>query len=175
MRDLSNPLKLIELLANGEFHSGEALASQFGMTRAGINKYIKLIRQWGLDIISVQGRGYQLAQPLDLLKISKIKQHYPSIKPLNLEVLPIIDSTNQYLLSKLDTLPSGYACVAEYQQAGRGRRGRQWFSPFGSNLYLLAFRTRSSCCNGIKSCCWNRRCKSTSPIIRSTDKSKMAK
>ena len=139
MRDLSNPLKLIELLANGEFHSGEALASQFGMTRAGINKYIKLIRQWGLDIISVQGRGYQLAQPLDLLKISKIKQLYPSIKPLNLEVLPIIDSTNQYLLSKLDTLPSGYACVAEYQQAGRGRRGRQWFSPFGSNLYFSLY------------------------------------
>ena len=139
MRDLSNPLKLIELLANGEFHSGEALASQFGMTRAGINKYIKLIRQWGLDIISVQGRGYQLAQPLDLLNISKIKQHYSSIKPLDLEVLPIIDSTNQYLLSKLDTLPSGYACVAEYQQAGRGRRGRQWFSPFGSNLYFSLY------------------------------------
>lgn len=139
MRDLSNPLKLIELLANGEFHSGEALASQFGMTRAGVNKYIKLIRQWGLDIISVQGRGYQLAQPLDLLNISKIKQHYSSIKPLDLEVLPIIDSTNQYLLSKLDTLPSGYACVAEYQQAARGRRGRQWFSPFGSNLYFSLY------------------------------------
>jgi BirA family biotin operon repressor/biotin-[acetyl-CoA-carboxylase] ligase len=30
----------------------------------------------------------------------------------------------------------GYACLAEYQQAGRGRRGRQWVSPFGHNIYL---------------------------------------
>ena len=31
------------------------------------------------------------------------------------------------------------ACVAEYQQAGRGRRGRKWFSPFGANLYLSMY------------------------------------
>ena len=54
-------------------------------------------------------------------------------------VLPVIDSTNQYLLDRLDELTSGDACVAEYQQAGRGRRGRKWFSPFGANLYLSMY------------------------------------
>lgn len=54
-------------------------------------------------------------------------------------VLPVIDSTNQYLLDRLSELQSGDACVAEYQQAGRGRRGRKWFSPFGSNLYLSMY------------------------------------
>jgi len=39
----------------------------------------------------------------------------------------------------MDQLPSGYACIAEYQQAGRGRRGRKWFSPFGSNLYMSMY------------------------------------
>ena len=54
-------------------------------------------------------------------------------------MLPVIDSTNQYLLDRLNELQSGDACVAEYQQAGRGRRGRKWFSPFGANLYLSMY------------------------------------
>lgn len=57
----------------------------------------------------------------------------------NIAVLPVIDSTNQYLLDRLNELHSGDACVAEYQQAGRGRRGRKWISPFGSNLYISMY------------------------------------
>ncbi|MBC9130446.1 bifunctional biotin--[acetyl-CoA-carboxylase] ligase/biotin operon repressor BirA [Frischella sp. Ac13] len=141
MRDLSNPLKLITLLSDGEFHSGEELAIEFGITRAGINKYIKLIKQWGLEITSTQGKGYQLAYPIDLLMIDKIEQYYRTFShsALDFEILPVIDSTNQYLLDKIGELQSGFACAAEYQQAGRGRRGRQWFSPFGSNLYFSMY------------------------------------
>ncbi len=51
-------------------------------------------------------------------------------------VLPVIDSTNQYLLDRIGELRSGDACVAEYQQAGRGRRGRKWFSPF-ARIYIF--------------------------------------
>lgn len=145
MRDVSNPLKVIEILSDGLFHSGEELAGFFGITRAGINKYIKVIRKWGIELESVQGRGYRLTYPLDLLTIDKITKYYPKQNnaPLEvlsmLEVLSIVDSTNQYLLDKLGELASGHACVAEYQQLGRGRRGRQWFSPFGSNLYLSMY------------------------------------
>ncbi|MDI5349605.1 hypothetical protein MJL48_34730, partial [Salmonella enterica subsp. enterica serovar Kentucky] len=42
-------------------------------------------------------------------------------------------------LDQIGELRSGDACVAEYQQAGRGRRGRKWFSPFGANLYLSMY------------------------------------
>lgn len=141
MRDLSNPLKVIELLSDGEFHSGEELADYFGMTRAGVNRYIKLIREWGIELSSITGKGYRLAYPLDLLNLAHIEQVYAEFSPmpLNFEVIPVIDSTNQYLLNQIDKLSSGYACAAEYQQAGRGRRGRQWFSPFGSNLYFSMY------------------------------------
>ncbi|WP_392553017.1 bifunctional biotin--[acetyl-CoA-carboxylase] ligase/biotin operon repressor BirA [Orbus wheelerorum] len=141
MRDLSNPLKVIDLLSDGQFHSGEELATIFGITRAGINKYIKLIRDWGIAVTSIQGKGYQLVYPLDLLKYDNIANHYRQYtqQQVGLEVVPVIDSTNQYLLNKITSLLSGEACVAEYQQAGRGRRGRQWFSPFGSNLYLSMY------------------------------------
>jgi BirA family biotin operon repressor/biotin-[acetyl-CoA-carboxylase] ligase len=36
-------------------------------------------------------------------------------------------------------LKQGQVCIAEYQNAGRGRRGRQWVSPFGSHLYLSMY------------------------------------
>lgn len=141
MRDLTNPLKVIDILSDGQFHSGEELASLFGITRAGVNKYIKLIREWGISLTSIQGKGYRLTHSLDLLKIAKIEQYYSALsrQPINFEVIPVIDSTNQHLLNQLNSLSSGFACAAEYQQAGRGRRGRQWFSPFGSNLYLSMY------------------------------------
>ncbi|MWQ58940.1 biotin--[acetyl-CoA-carboxylase] ligase [Glaesserella parasuis] len=47
-----------------------------------------------------------------------------------------IDSTNEYLLTHYKTLPSGSLCVAESQTVGRGRRGRQWYSPESQNVYF---------------------------------------
>lgn len=47
-----------------------------------------------------------------------------------------IDSTNNYLLNRIGQLTSGSLCLAECQTAGRGRRGRQWYSPVGQNLYF---------------------------------------
>ncbi|NUF48454.1 bifunctional biotin--[acetyl-CoA-carboxylase] ligase/biotin operon repressor BirA [Gilliamella sp. ESL0250] len=137
MRSHKNPLKLIEILADGQFHSGEELATIFGITRAGINKYIKQLREWGIALTSVQGKGYCLASPLNLLNKVKIDQYYQSNSQC--EVLPIIDSTNQYLLDRIGQLTSGDCCVAEFQSKARGRRGRKWFSPFGSNLYFSMY------------------------------------
>lgn len=130
------PLTLIGLLADGEFHSGEQLGEQLGMSRAAINKHIQTLKDWGIDVFTVTGKGYSLPAPMQLLDEETIMAQ---LKEKRLAVIPVIDSTNQYLLERMDSLQSGDACVAEYQQAGRGRRGRQWFSPFGSNLYLSLY------------------------------------
>lgn len=137
MRSYQNPLKLIEILADGNFHSGEELASDFGITRAGINKYIKVLREWGIELSSIQGKGYSLKIPMDLFNKSKIDQYYQADS--RIEILPIIDSTNQYILDKIPDLKSGDCCIAEFQSKARGRRGRQWFSPFGTNLYFSMY------------------------------------
>lgn len=137
MRSYQNPLKLIEILADGNFHSGEELASDFGITRAGINKYIKVLREWGIELSSIQGKGYSLKIPMDLFNKSKIDQYYQADS--RVEILPIIDSTNQYMLDKIPDLKSGDCCIAEFQSKARGRRGRQWFSPFGTNLYFSMY------------------------------------
>ena len=140
---------LIKSLAAGQFVSGQLLGEQLGISRTAIAKHIKALIEMGLDIYSVTGKGYKLSQPLYLLEKEKIiklvarefsaqsKAHTDI--PL-IEVHSLIDSTNDYLMRRLpNQLSSGQVCLAEYQSAGRGRRGRQWISPFGSQIYLSMY------------------------------------
>lgn len=136
MKEHGTRLALITLLADGKFHSGEALGDALGISRAAISKHIKILQGWGLDLFRVQGKGYRFASSLELLDCDKILSQ---VKCPHLDLIPVIDSTNQYLLERVGLLPKGAVCLAEYQQAGRGRRGRQWLSPFGSNLYFSMY------------------------------------
>ncbi len=136
MKDYSMPLTLIRILSDGEFHSGEQLGDTLGMSRAGINKHIRTLREMGIEMETVTGKGYRLFAPMNLLQSEAINALLPGRQ---IDVLPVIGSTNQHLLDKIGQLSSGDACVAEYQYAGRGRRGRQWVSPFGRNLYLSLY------------------------------------
>lgn len=142
---------LVKSLASGQFVSGQLLGEQLGISRAAIAKHIKALTEIGLDIYSVTGKGYKLAQPLYLLEKEKIvsllvdenqkknQQIKTSDYPL-IEVHSLIDSTNDYLMRRLpNQVTAGQVCLAEYQSAGRGRRGRQWISPFGSQIYLSMY------------------------------------
>lgn len=135
MKEHTIKLAILKALSTGDFISGEELGEQLGVSRAAISKHIKGIQDWGIDIFRVQGKGYQLSQPLQLLDESILKASLNT----PVELIPIIDSTNQYLLDRVDELESGSVCIAEYQAKGRGRRGREWVSPFGSNLYMSMF------------------------------------
>ncbi len=134
MKDNTVPLKLIALLANGEFHSGEQLGETLGMSRAAINKHIQTLRDWGVDVFTVPGKGYSLPEPIQLLNAEQI---LGQLDGGSVTVLPVIDSTNQYLLDRIGELKSGDACVAEYQQAGRGRRGAEMVFAFWRKLIFV--------------------------------------
>lgn len=131
-------LRLIDALAPGEWQSGEALAAEAGVTRAALAKRVTHLREWGLQVEAEAGRGYRLAQPLQRLDAASIRTLLPaqaSAKLRQVEVLTRTDSTNQRLL-EADSAQDPQALFAELQTAGRGRRGREWRSPFGANLYL---------------------------------------
>lgn len=131
--------QILKTLADGQFHSGEVLGERLGISRAAISKHIKSFSALGLDIFSVTGKGYKLASPLKLLDRAQIAMHCQRGDSFPLEVLNIIDSTNEYLKSKLSGLQQGHSCIAEAQTAGRGRHGRKWVSPYGSSLYLSTY------------------------------------
>ena len=143
-----NKLAILNALNQPGFVSGQALGEQLGISRAAVSKHINSLQVMGLDIFKVTGKGYSLNNHAGLLNQTKIQQHFNQLtsqlksQPVNVEVHPIIDSTNSELMRRIQAktaLESGTVIVAEMQQAGRGRRGRVWQSPFGANLYYSYF------------------------------------
>lgn len=132
--------ELVRRLADGEFHSGKALAAALGVTRAAISKQARALRAWGLAVDSVPRRGHRLVQPLELYDADAIRAALSPDTRARLRRLAVhdeVDSTNARLLEVAD-LPAGRfdACLAEFQSAGRGRRGRRWIAPYGGALCL---------------------------------------
>lgn len=125
-------LTLADTLADGAWHSGEALAARAGVTRAALSKRVEKLRDWQLEIESRQGLGYRLVQPLERLDAKALRK---AVRDLRVTVLPVTDSTNAQLLAA-DAAQDPQALFAEFQTAGRGRRGRNWVSPFGANIYV---------------------------------------
>ena len=132
--------RVLACLADGQFHSGEALATHLGLSRAAIWKATRSLAAAGVEIHAVRGRGYRLAGPLEPLDEARIRaQLTPGSATLleRLEILSETDSTNGHLLARaLDGGHAGWACLAESQRGGRGRQGRRWHSPPGRNIYL---------------------------------------
>jgi len=136
--------QIIRRLSDGGFHSGQLLADEFGVTRAAVWKQLTQFKnETGLEVYSVKGKGYKLANPLELLDRRLIYEELSgSAKKLisDLEVHAQIDSTNSYLMEKARTgIATGHVCLAEQQISGKGRRGRSWISPFGSNIYMSIY------------------------------------
>lgn len=129
-------LPLLRLLQDGRFHSGEALGAALGVSRSAIWKQLQSLEaELALPIHRVRGRGYRLESQLVLLDegvlaVNEAAQGWP------VSILPTVDSTNAEVLRRL---VSGQAppfiVLAERQTSGRGRRGRNWVSPFGENVY----------------------------------------
>lgn len=136
-------LELIRILSDGRFHSGEELGAALGISRVAVWKLFRSFSALGLDVLAVPGKGYRLTEQLELLSPDLLLTALgPEARPLlsALDVLLTIDSTNRHVVRKAaQGAASGYACFAEHQSVGRGRRGRTWASPFGGNVYLSAF------------------------------------
>lgn len=132
--------QILTLLADGEFHSGTELAEVLGVSRSAICKQLRGLSDFGLQHSAVSGKGYRLDKPLELLAHAKINAMLSERNKdmiSTLEIHDTINSTNSYLVERAqNNAPSGFVCFAEHQTAGKGRRGRQWVSPYGSNIYV---------------------------------------
>ncbi|UZE95848.1 biotin--[acetyl-CoA-carboxylase] ligase [Alkalimarinus alittae] len=135
-------VKLLEFLADGEYHSGVEMGAALGVSRTAVWKALGKLESDGVALEVTKGKGYRVRGGLDLLDydviVSRLQLH--SDKLDSVCVLQDVDSTNSYLM-RGDLLTSGYSvCLAERQTLGRGRRGRTWHSPYAKNIYLsMAF------------------------------------
>ncbi|MCR4841983.1 MAG: biotin--[acetyl-CoA-carboxylase] ligase [Eubacterium sp.] len=118
----------------GEYISGESLASRLSVSRNAVWKAARALREDGYDIESVSRKGYRLVESTDILSAPGIEAF---TSPISLEVFDSIDSTNEELKRKaLSGAPHGALVVANQQTAGKGRRGRPFYSPSDTGLYM---------------------------------------
>ena len=131
--------RLLRVLADGRTHSGEELAREFGVTRAAIWKQVGKLAEWGLDVEATAGAGYRLTRRIDLLDVESLRALLPpsvSARLGRFEVFTELGSTNRHLLEAAPPVGKLDVCIAEFQTAGRGRRGRSWRAPLGAGVML---------------------------------------
>lgn len=136
---------LLQLLADGQFHTGPQIADQLGVTRAAINMQVQAARARGLHIESVQSRGYRMPGGAEWLDAGRIKGALRrTFQGCEISLHESIESTNEWVMRRTQPWPDVEFCFAEHQSAGRGRRGRTWVSPWGHNLFLTVALTFQS-------------------------------
>lgn len=132
--------KLLEILCDGAFHSGEHLGKTLSLSRSAIWKLLKQLDAWDLKLEAVTNKGYCIPGGLVLLEKEKLLSYVaPDLQNAldQIEIFDALPSTNDYLLNLIQQKSThNRACFAEKQIAGKGRRGRTWISPFAKNIYV---------------------------------------
>ena len=136
--------KLISLLNQPGVQSGTLLGQALGVSRVAVQKRIQALIDNGLPITAVPGAGYSLESDVCLLSAEAIAGEIMAVNPnyqgrfASLEVEQSLSSTNDHLLAQSIEGGQMRVCVAEAQQAGRGRRGNAWQSAPYRNIMLSA-------------------------------------
>jgi len=132
--------KLIQLLNDGDFHTCKSLGKKLDRSYSQVLRMINDVIKMGIEIESVRSKGYRFVRKLYLLKKKKIEKYISRrfLKEIvHIDILDEVDSTNDYLMRLANAENKKIRlCFAEYQTHGKGRRGRIWCSPYGTNIYL---------------------------------------
>lgn len=133
--------QLLNILADGEFHSGEVLAGRLGVSRASVFNALADVAEYSVALQRIRGRGYRLAHPWQRLEREEVLRWLgKDAGQFDIGILPQAASSNTLLLQRagLDAAngraPGGSVLAVELQTAGRGRMGRTWRSGLGSTL-----------------------------------------
>lgn len=124
---------LLSHLADGE----EKVRSNLIEFSQNLAEDLQQFRDAGLNIIET-AQGYRLVPQLPLLNSLQIST---ALSPYQVHYQPVMSSTNEWILQNIPNLNKGDLCLAEYQTAGRGRRGRQWLSPFAGQMIFSFYWT----------------------------------
>lgn len=123
--------KLLCLLGDDGFVSGERLANDLRVSRTAVWKQIESLRKLGYEIESVKNKGYRLVSRPDVPIPEEIISGLDTqIVGRGVVYFKTLSSTNVYARKLVDDgVAEGTVVVADVQHRGRGRKDRTWFSP----------------------------------------------
>lgn len=131
--------KILDFLKKKEAYiSGEEISSHLKISRQGLWKHIRDLRDAGYDIVAVPHLGYRLVSSPDRLFPSEVS-HGLNTKFTGKKIyyFDTVSSTMDVALQLgIKGAPEGTVVLAESQTKGRGRLGRSWLSPKYKGIYL---------------------------------------
>ncbi len=126
-------------MASGEqFLSGEQLSKELNISRTAVWKRIAALRREGYPIEASTNKGYRiLSNQAHYGKSGILSCLSTSFLGRELKYFNTIDSTNTMLKTLAGQgAPEGTAIVADAQEKGRGRLGRNWMSSPGLGIWM---------------------------------------
>lgn len=122
---------------NKDFISGEKISEDLNMTRAGVWKYINMLKQEGYEIESISRRGYKLLSSPDKLFPEELARYLDiDFIGKHIKHFDTIDSTNKKAKELAYESCEGTVVIAEEQTLGKGRIGRDWISPRNKGIWM---------------------------------------
>ena len=128
---------LLDCLSDCQPKVRSDLMSFLNITSNELAQEMALLREAGLNIRE-ENEVYLLVPEMPLLNPQAIST---ALFPYSVHYHRTISSTNEFITNQINQLKKGDLCLAEYQTAGRGRRGRQWLSPFAGQLIFSFYWT----------------------------------
>lgn len=118
--------------------SGEDIALKLGCTRASVWKAVKALQAEGYMVDAVNNRGYTLKTSGDVLSEAYIREMVSSAGiDIAVDARKSVDSTNNVLKQMaMEGEKGDLVCISEEQTAGKGRRGRSFYSPKNTGIYI---------------------------------------
>lgn len=131
--------KLLRLLRDDGFISGEQLAKNLVVSRTAVWKQINTLRGLGYEIESVKNKGYRLISRPDTPISEEVTVGLDTkVVGRELYYFKTISSTNLFAKQLIkEGVKEGAVVVADIQVSGRGRKKRMWFSPEGGLWFSL--------------------------------------
>ncbi len=132
--------KLLQMLIDhqGHFVSGEAISNHLGCSRTAVWKHIEELRKAGYKLEAAPRKGYRIIHQPNVLTESEIKAGLATrYLGMNVHYEKSVNSTQEiaHRISR-EGAPEGTIVVADEQVAGKGRLGREWFSPIGTGIWM---------------------------------------
>ena len=136
---MKNRDRVLQILyrKNGECVSSSEITGELGITRSAVFKIINELKKQGFDIESIHHRGYRLGNEKDIISPEIINEIIEK-EGMNrrIQYFERVDSTNTFakkIIMEGESYPD--IIIANEQEQGRGRLGREFYSPKGTGIY----------------------------------------